>query len=204
MIALLDYGSGNIKAIANIYGRLGVPHFVAAKSEDLDRATRIILPGVGAFDQTVQHLHDSGLREALARRVLEDKLPFLGICVGMQLLAARSDEGRLPGLGWIDGAVRKFDHARFTQRTHLPHMGWNDAIVTRSHPLFAGLEPQASFYFLHSYYFEATAPGDVLAVADYGGRFTCAVHRDNIHGVQFHPEKSHADGIRLLQNFAAL
>lgn len=204
MIALLDYGSGNIKAIANIYGRLGVPYAVASKAEDLDRATRIILPGVGAFDQTLQHLHDSGLRDALTRRVLGDGVPFLGICVGMQLLAQRSDEGTLPGLGWVDGEVKRFDHARFTQRTHLPHMGWNDASVVRTHPLFAGLEPEASFYFLHSYYFEAAHRADVLADADYGGRFTCAVHKGNIHGVQFHPEKSHQDGIRLLQNFAGL
>ncbi len=204
MIALLDYGSGNIRAIANIYGRLGLPHAIARRPEDLAGATHIVLPGVGAFDQTMTHLQGSGLRDALAARVLGDRVPFLGICVGMQLLAERSEEGRLPGLGWIAGEVRRFDHARFTQRTHLPHMGWNDAEVVRGHPLFAGLDPTASFYFLHSYYFEPARPGDVLAEADYGGRFACAVQRDNIHGVQFHPEKSHQDGIRLLQNFAGL
>lgn len=204
MIALLDYGSGNIRAIANIYGRLGIAHFVAAQAADLDRATHVILPGVGAFDQTMRHLEESGLREALTRRVLGDGLPFLGICVGMQLLAHRSDEGRLPGLGWIDGSVRRFDHARFTQRTHLPHMGWNDAVVTHRHPLVAGLEPEASFYFLHSYHVECADRADVLAEAEYGGPFTCAVQRGNIHGVQFHPEKSHHTGIRLLQNFAGL
>lgn len=204
MIALCDYGSGNIRAIANIYGRLGVPHFVAVRAEDLDRATHVVLPGVGAFDQAMRHLETSGLRDALTRRVLGDGLPFLGICVGMQLLARRSDEGELPGLAWIDGEVRRFDHARFTQRTHLPHMGWNDVTVTRPHALFAGLERDASFYFLHSYYFECAHREDVLAEAEYGGRFACAVQRGNIHGVQFHPEKSHQGGIRLLQNFAGL
>jgi imidazole glycerol-phosphate synthase subunit HisH len=122
----------------------------------------------------------------------------------MQLLARRSDEGTRTGLGWIDAEVRRFDHARFTQRTHLPHMGWNDVEVARPHPLFAGLEQDASFYFLHSYFVECARREDVLAVSEYGGRFACAVHAGNIHGVQFHPEKSHQGGIRLLQNFAEL
>ena len=123
MIALVDYGSGNIQAIANIYSRLNIPTIIASRDEDLALATKVILPGVGAFDQTMQHLEASGLRQGLTERVVERGLPFLGICVGMQLLARRSDEGVLPGLGWIAGEVRRFDHARFTQRTHLPHMG---------------------------------------------------------------------------------
>ena len=204
MIGLIDYGSGNIQALANIYTRLNVPHFIVSRVEDLDRATRLLLPGVGAFDQTMEHLEGSGLRAALAVHVLERKVPFLGICVGMQLLARRSDEGARPGLGWIDAEVRRFDHARFTQQTHLPHMGWNDVEVVRPHPLFAGLEQDASFYFLHSYYMECRDHTDVLGETDYGGRFACAVNAGNIHGVQFHPEKSHHGGIRLLKNFAEL
>lgn len=204
MIGLVDYGSGNIQAIANIYGRLDIPCFVAKTADELARATHIVLPGVGAFDQTMGHLEESGLRDALTARVLQGKVPFLGICVGMQLLARRSDEGTRAGLGWIDAEVRRFDHARFTQRTHLPHMGWNDVELLRPNPLFAGLEQDASFYFLHSYYVECAAPADALAAADYGGPFTCAVQHENIHGVQFHPEKSHDGGIRLLRNFAEL
>jgi glutamine amidotransferase len=204
MIGLVDYGSGNIQAIANIYARLNIPTFVAREVADLERATKIVLPGVGAFDQTMRHLEDSGLRKALTERVVTRGVPFLGICVGMQLLARRSDEGALPGLGWIDAEVQRFDHARFRQRTHLPHMGWNDVNVTNAHPLFAGLEQEASFYFLHSYHMVCARPENVLAEADYGGAFTCAVHAANIFGVQFHPEKSHQSGIRLLQNFAGL
>jgi imidazole glycerol-phosphate synthase subunit HisH len=206
VIAIVDYGSGNIKAIANIYHRLSIPAFVASTPGDLERATRIILPGVGAFDQAMQHLDDSGLRAALNKRVLEDRVPFLGICVGMQLLARRSDEGKLPGLGWIDADVRRFDDSQFHQRTHLPHMGWNDVEGTRGHPLLAGLAEagDTSFYFLHSYYIACDRKEDILAETEYGGRFHAAVQSRNIHGVQFHPEKSHQNGVRMLKNFAEL
>lgn len=207
MIGLVDYGSGNIQAIANIYSRLSLPTMIVRTADDLGAATHIVLPGVGAFDQTMGHLEESGLREALTERVVGQGMPFLGICVGMQLLAKRSDEGVRPGLGWIDAEVRRFEHARFAsleQRTHLPHMGWNDVALVHPHPLFAGLETDASFYFLHSYYMQCARREDVLAEADYGGAFSCAVQSGNIHGVQFHPEKSHQGGIRLLKNFAEL
>lgn len=204
MIAIVDYGSGNVKAIANTYRRLNIPAFMASHPDDLDRATKIILPGVGAFDQAMHHLSESGMREALATRVLEDRIPLLGICVGMQLLAARSEEGILPGLGWLDAVVRRFDAARFTSRTHVPHMGWNSIEVARPHALLTGLAGDASFYFLHSYYVECGNPADVLARAEYGGDFDCAVNADNISGVQFHPEKSHHNGVQLLKNFAEL
>ncbi len=203
MIAIVNYGSGNTRAIANIYQRLKIPTLLASLPADLDGVDRIILPGVGSFDQTMQQLLDSGMREALEARVLRDGLPFLGICVGMQLLAKRSDEGTLPGLGWIDAEVKRFDDARFHQRTHLPHMGWNDEVPVHEDPLFAGFQGGASFYFLHSYYMRCNDAADVLAETEYGGRFTCAVRRRNIWGVQFHPEKSHAAGVRLLENFAS-
>lgn len=206
MIGLVDYGSGNIRAIANIYNRLKVPSFIATRPADLQRATKIVLPGVGAFDQTMQHLQDSGLREALDRRVREERVPFLGICVGMQLLARRSAEGVLPGLGWIQADVRRFDDAQFDagQKTRLPHMGWNDLEVLRAHPLLAGLDSDASFYFLHSYYVACDDAADVIGMTAYGGRFHSAVAVGNIFGVQFHPEKSHHHGVRLLQNFAEM
>lgn len=205
MIALLDYGSGNIKAIANIYHRLKVPHFVARTPDDVRRASKIVLPGVGAFDQTMQHLNDSGLRGALDERVHRDRVPFLGICVGMQLLARRSDEGKLPGLGWIEADVKRFDDTSFGHsRTHLPHMGWNDVEVVRPHRLLEGLKGDASFYFLHSYYVACDRGEHVLGETPYGGRFHCAVGAGNILGVQFHPEKSHHNGVRVLQNFAEM
>jgi glutamine amidotransferase len=144
------------------------------------------------------------MRETLDRLVLEDRRPVIGICVGMQMLARRSDEGAAAGLGWIDADVRLFDDARFTGTTHLPHMGWNDVAPRAGEPLFAGLEQDARFYFLHSYYFEPRDSAAVLASSDYGGSFCCATRQGNVMGVQFHPEKSHQWGIRLLKNFAEL
>ena len=127
---------------------------------------------------------------------------MIGICVGMQMLAERSDEGQMPGLGWIPGDVKLFDAARFKVRTHLPHMGWNDVLPRAGEPLFRGMETDARFYFLHSYHFAPRHEADVMASADYGGNFTCGVRRDKVFGVQFHPEKSHQWGIQLLKNFA--
>jgi imidazole glycerol-phosphate synthase subunit HisH len=204
VITIVDYGVGNIQAIANIYKRLDIPVAIAADAAALAQAQRLVLPGVGAFDWAMARLQASGMRDTLDDLVLRQQRPVLGICVGMQMLAGRSDEGRAAGLGWIDGTVRLFDDARFQGPTHLPHMGWNDVAPRAGEALFAGLEQQARFYFLHSYYFEAHDAADNMASADYGGSFCCAVRRGNVMGVQFHPEKSHQWGIRLLHNFASL
>lgn len=204
MIGIVNYGSGNIQAIGNIYKRLGVPFIVAATPEELAGAERVILPGVGAFDQAMNELDASGLRQALNEAVIAQRRPILGICVGMQVLAKSSEEGQARGLGWLDAEVKRFDHSAVGQRTQLPHMGWNTVEPARNDALFDGVEPQNGYYFLHSYYFACHHPGDVLATTDYGGRFACAVRRENIYGVQFHPEKSHQNGVRLLQNFARL
>lgn len=204
MIAIVNYGSGNIQAIANIYGRLGVPFVVAATPAELAGTDRVILPGVGAFDQAMNELDASGMRQALDTCVLEQRQPILGVCVGMQLLARSSDEGEAKGLGWIDGVVVRFDQATVGQATQLPHMGWNTVEPVRADPLFEGVEAQNGYYFLHSYHFRCDHPHDVLATTEYGAAFTCAVRRENIYGVQFHPEKSHQNGVQLLKNFAGL
>ncbi len=204
MITIVDYGLGNIQAIANLYRRLGVSVTIASDPIGLAAAERLVLPGVGAFDWAMSRLDASGVRDVLERLVVEEKRPVLGICVGMQMLARRSDEGRAAGLGWIDADVRLFDDASVRPATHLPHMGWNDVCPIQEDPLFAGLERQARFYFLHSYYFDPRDRSDILAVCDYGGEFCCAVRRGNVMGVQFHPEKSHGWGIRLLKNFAEI
>ena len=204
MITVIDYGLGNILAFLNVYKRLNIPVAVARNTGELRPATKLILPGVGAFDRAMDLLRQSGMREALDELVLSQAVPVLGICVGMQILAAGSEEGVLPGLGWIDGTVRKFHTTTSTHPIRLPHMGWNDVGPVTSSELFAGLETHARFYFLHSYYFECSRQDNVLAHAEYGGTFTCAVHSKNIFGVQFHPEKSHRYGTRLLQNFAEL
>lgn len=204
MITIVDYGLGNVEAIANIYRRLDIPVARARSAAELAGAQRLILPGVGAFDWAMSRLAESGMREMLDTLVIEQGRPVLGICVGMQMMASRSDEGRLPGLGWIDADVRRFDESRFTQRTHLPHMGWNDIRARDDSGVLSGLAQGARFYFLHSYYFDAHHADQVLAYTDYGAAFASAVQRDNICGVQFHPEKSHQFGIRLLKNFAEL
>lgn len=204
MIAIVDYGLGNVAAFANIYKRLNVPAGAARRAEDLDGADKIILPGVGAFDQAVDRLTQSGMREPLEEIVRSGSVPVLGVCVGMQMLAASSAEGRLPGLDWVPGSVKKFDLTRMGGSKALPHMGWNDVELAASCRLFDGLEAGARFYFLHSYYFECADSQHVLAQTEYGIRFSSAVYRGNLYGVQFHPEKSHRFGVRLLQNFANL
>jgi len=200
MIAVIDYGLGNIQAFANVYRSSHIPVEIARSVSDLGNATKLILPGVGAFDHAMERLEASGMREAITTRVLQQGMPVLGICVGMQMLAESSEEGQRPGLGWIPGIVRRFPGASLA----LPHMGWNDVAATRPGGLFRGMEQDARFYFLHSYYFECREPADSLAVADYGGPFTCAVNRNRIYGVQFHPEKSHHWGVQLLKNFAEM
>jgi glutamine amidotransferase len=204
MIAIINYGSGNIKAIGNIYKNLNIPFFVADQPGDLDKASKIILPGVGAFDQAIKELEKSEMRESLDEHVLHQRKPVLGICVGMQLLAGSSEEGILKGLGWIDGTVKKFDHANFHQATHLPHMGWNNVEPVKENQLFKDVDLSIGYYFLHSYYFSCNRQEDVLAVTNYGGQFASAVNSGNIYGAQFHPEKSHSGGIQLLKNFSNL
>lgn len=203
MIAIVDYGLGNVQAFANIYRRLGMPAVAASEAAALADADRIILPGVGAFDWAMQRLQASGLRDTLERRVRDDRVPVLGICVGMQMMARSSDEGRESGLGWIAGSVRRFDDSRFNQKTHVPHMGWNDVLPTATDTLFRDID-DPTYYFLHSYYFEPDTPDVELASASYGGRFTAAVRQGNVFATQFHPEKSHGWGIQLLRNFAEL
>lgn len=204
MIVLIDYGLGNINAFANVFKRVDVDVRTAKNVSELQGATKIILPGVGAFDHAMEKLHNSGMKEALDELVLEKKMPVIGICVGMQMLANSSDEGSLPGLSWIDATVKKFDEKTITQKTKLPHMGWNDVhpVVGRS-SLFNGLDVSL-FYFLHSYYFHCNDEADIIATASYGIEFTCAAKHENIYGVQFHPEKSHHYGEQLLHNFAKL
>lgn len=202
MISIVDYGLGNVLAFSNIYKRLNIPAEVVSCSAKLESAERIILPGVGSFDWAMSSLNESGMREMLDILVLDKGVPVIGVCVGMQMMAKRSDEGRLEGLGWIDADVRRFDDSTFTHSTKLPHMGWNDVIPAVTHPLFEGLEADAKFYFLHSYYFAEGDSKQVLAQTDYNGLYSSCIHRDNIYGVQFHPEKSHHWGVQLLKNFA--
>lgn len=204
MITIIDYGVGNIFAFQNVYKRLDIPTKIAKSSQDLIDAEKLVLPGVGSFDYAMNQLNISGMREKLDELVLVKKIPVIGICVGMQIMGNRSDEGELEGLNWIDSEILKFDERLINQRTKLPHMGWNDVIPVKNHPLFIGLEEEAIFYFLHSFYFKCNNPEESIAVSDYGISFSSAVNRENIFGIQFHPEKSHQFGEKLLHNFARL
>lgn len=202
MIHIVDYGLGNVQAFANMYKRLGIEATRAKTASDLHGATKLILPGVGAFDKAMELLDESGMRPVLEQLVVRDKVPVLGICVGMQILASSSDEGKAGGLGWVPGRVRAFDAQPEAAALPLPHMGWNDVTPAPGSALFAGLESDARFYFLHSFFFDSADPLHVVARATYGLNFGCAVSAGNVHGVQFHPEKSHHYGALLLKNFA--
>jgi imidazole glycerol-phosphate synthase subunit HisH len=202
MIRVVDYGVGNIQAFLTMFKRLGLPVERAKTAAELSDATRLILPGVGAFDHAMQVLNRSGMRPTLEDLVLGRQMPVLGVCVGMQLLAGGSDEGELPGLNWVPGRVRSFASHPASTAMPMPHMGWNNVEPRPGHPLFEGFEPEPRFYFLHSYYFECENPAHSAARASYGLDFDCVVSNGHVHGVQCHPEKSHHFGAQLLKNFA--
>lgn len=204
MIAIVDYGLGNICALANIYKQLNIDSRVISNPDELRAAKKIILPGVGSFDWAMNCLNRSGMRSVLDDMVLKEKIPVLGICVGMQMMASRSDEGELDGLGWIDAEVKKFSMPTAIQENYLPHMGWNDVHPSSHHGIFKAFGAVEQFYFLHSYYFVTHNQDVVHSVTNYGISFVSSVCSGNIFGVQFHPEKSHRAGIQLLKNFAEI
>ena len=197
-IALIDYGAGNLHSVANALKRVGADVALVSDADSLARAERIVLPGVGAFGACYEGLAGlPGMIDALERRVLRDGAPFLGICVGMQLLADRGlEHGDTPGLGWIGGEVRALDPS---EHVKVPHMGWNDVVADDA----SGLIHPGEAYFLHSYHFHVDNGRDVIAMTDHGGGLVAAVGRDNLLGVQFHPEKSQAYGLALLERFLA-
>lgn len=204
MISIVDYGLGNIRAFLSVYKRLNIPAQAVSSADGLRGASKLILPGVGHFDHAMERLDASGMREVLDEMVLHQHVPVLGICVGMQMLATSSDEGVRAGLGWVNGRVRAFREWEPAAQLPMPHMGWNDARAVTPSPLLRQLEEGGRFYFLHSYFFECTNAADILAMTSYGAEFACAIRHDNIWGVQFHPEKSHHFGTRLLENFSEL
>jgi glutamine amidotransferase len=173
---------------------------ISSSEADVKEADKLILPGVGAFDTCAQKLSDSGLTETLNRRVHEEKIPVLGICVGMQLLAEGSEEGKLPGLGWIKGRIVRFKQEQMPPDLKIPHMGWSELTLAKPSKLFAGID-EPRYYFVHSYHMQPTNSDDVVVTANYGYAFTAGVEHDNILGVQFHPEKSHKFGMKLFENF---
>jgi glutamine amidotransferase len=201
MITIVDYGMGNLGSIQNMFKRLQVAARVTGDPAEIEHAEKILLPGVGAFDNAMQRINEGGLREALDRKALVEKVPVLGICLGMQLLTRFSEEGTVPGLGWIGASTRRFPAAPGLK---VPHMGWNVTVPTRENPLTRGLDGELRFYFVHSYYVTVDNEDDSILKATHGIAFDAAVMRGNIYGAQFHPEKSHRFGMQLLKNFAEL
>ena len=200
-VTIVDYGMGNLGSIQNMFKRIGVRASITSSPAELARAAKILLPGVGAFDGAMEKIDSSGLREVLDEKALRERVPVLGICLGMQLLTRASDEGDLPGLGWIDATTRRFPNQ---QDLKIPHMGWNVVSPQRPHPLTEGLPAQSRFYFVHSYYVSVADERDSLLKTHYGVTFDSAIGHANICGAQFHPEKSHRFGMQLLTNFARL
>ncbi|MCI1733399.1 MAG: imidazole glycerol phosphate synthase subunit HisH [Bacteroidales bacterium] len=201
MIRIINYGLGNIDAFINIYKRLNIDVAIASVADDLNDADKLILPGVGAFDAAMICLNNSGMRKRLDYLVKERHIPIVGICVGMQIMANKSEEGTLDGLGWIDAEVKKFSKIDACEGLQIPHMGWN-SVECNNDPIFSFLPSNPRFYFLHSFYFSCFCKDNVIATSTYGLEFTSAARNGNIYGLQFHPEKSHGNGIQILKNFA--
>ena len=197
MIAVIDYGMGNLCSVVNALKYLRCDAIISRKPEDLEKSSHIILPGVGAFGDGIRNLRGMGILPSLEREVLDKKKPLLGICLGMQMLAERGFEGgEFEGLGWVSGSVKKME----TCGLKLPHMGWNDIGVVQRDPLFTGLGDDRNFYFVHSFHLDCPEE-NVIAWCEYGQRFAAAVRKDNIFATQFHPEKSHLVGSIVLRNF---
>lgn len=199
-LVIVDYGLGNLGSVANMFRRVGTRATISSEVETIARADALVLPGVGHFDAGMQSLRARGLVDVLSRRVMDDHVPVLGICLGLQLMARSSEEGSEPGLGWIGADVRKF-RASPGQRLVIPHMGWNRVTAARA-PLFVGsTDAERRYYFVHSYHLVCDRETDVAAWCEHGYSFAAAIHKGNLFGTQFHPEKSHRHGMMVLQRF---
>lgn len=201
MIVIIDYKMGNVGSILNMLKKIGEEAVISSDLEEIKKANKLILPGLGSFDAGIKNLTDLGLIPALNQKVLNEKTPILGICLGMQLFSQKSEEGISKGLGWIDGVVKKFQFEN--KELKIPHMGWNTIEFTKNDVLFSDMLEKSRFYFVHSYHVVCQEK-EIIATTNYGYDFPSVIRQDNIIGVQFHPEKSHKFGKKLLENFAKL
>jgi imidazole glycerol-phosphate synthase subunit HisH len=202
MIVVVDVGLGNIGSIKNMLKKFSKDFISSENPSEIEKADKLILPGVGSFDTGMKNLKNRGLLEVLNKRVLNDKIPILGICLGMQLFTRKSEEGILQGLGWIEADTIKFKLEE--SKLKVPHMGWNLVVKEKENRLLEEMEQDTRFYFVHSYYVRCDNSEDILLTTKYGNYFTSAINAGNIYGVQFHPEKSHKYGLKLLRNFVEL
>ncbi|MCW5913718.1 MAG: imidazole glycerol phosphate synthase subunit HisH [Chitinophagaceae bacterium] len=203
MTVIVDYGLGNLASVLNMHRYLGIEACISQDKEVIEKADRLILPGVGNFKKGMENLEGSGLKSVLNKLVLDKGVPVLGLCLGAQLMTRHSEEGDVDGLGWIDADTVSFDQARLGG-LKVPHMGWADVKLVDGNPLWAGMYDAPRFYHVHSYHFKLNDESLKSATAVYGYEFTCAFHHKNIYGVQFHPEKSHKYGMKVLENFSKL
>ena len=203
MTVIIDYDCGNLRSIANMLKKIGAKATISRQKEDIERAERLILPGVGAFDYGMSKLQEFQLCDLLTHRAMRDRIPILGICLGMQLMTQGSAEGTLPGLGWFDGACVRFGSDNDTFKERIPHMGWNSVLPTRQTALLSDSYAEHRFYFVHSYHFVPSCAQDSLGETHYAYNFTSLMQKDNLTGAQFHPEKSHKFGQAFLANWLA-
>lgn len=204
MIVVVDYGVGNLGSIVNMFKKVGVKAVASSDVTVIEAAEKLILPGVGAFDAGMSELNKRGLVPLLNHLALEKKIPTLGLCLGLQLMSQKSEEGQLEGLGWLDAETIRYKFDADQAHLKIPHMGWNTIEIRRPHPLLSDFDAEARFYFVHSFHLRSADPEAVLAETDYGGYFPSILGKGNIMGAQFHPEKSHRFGMKLLKNFAEM
>lgn len=202
MITIVDYGLGNLGSIQNMFKKVGAESLITSDIEKISSAKKILLPGVGAFDAAIERIDKLGFRQVLNQKATVEKVPFLGICLGMQLLAHSSEEGHLPGLGYVNGHVKRFKLE--DKKLKVPHMGWNEINITNNSPLTQNFEDDCRFYFVHSYYMECVDSKNVNAETTHGITFHSVVYNDNVFGAQFHPEKSHKFGMKMFENFSKI
>jgi len=202
MIVIIDYNTGNLRSVQNMLKRIGHSSVISNKIEKINKASKLILPGVGSFDYGINQLEELGILEILTKKAIQDKTPFLGICLGAQLLTKGSEEGERNGLGWFNAKVVNFDKSKLGDSNKIPHMSWTDIEYNKNSKLFDNFNEQPRFYFVHSYHILAVEPNEIAASVSYGYEFTAVLEKDNILAVQFHPEKSHRFGMQLLKNFA--
>ena len=202
MITIIDYGMGNLRSIQNKLERIKVQTTISSNLRDIEKAEKLILPGVGAFGNGMKNLQDSGLISILNEKVKEQHIPILGICLGMQLFCTKSEEGNVNGLGWINAETKRFNFENLPDILRIPHMGWNTIKIKSNDSLLDRILDGSRFYFVHSYHIDQEATQYTIATAHYGYDFPAIIHSDNIWGTQFHPEKSHQAGLQILRNFA--
>jgi len=203
MITIIDYGMGNLGSILNMFKKIGYEAEITSDLEKIKNSEKIVLPGVGSFDNGMANLNKLNLINILNTLVLEKHIPILGICLGMQLITNSSEEGKLKGLGWVDANTLKFKFSK--NNIKIPHMGWNNINIKKINPLLKNLnDSETRFYFVHSYYVKCNQKNDILTTTEYGFDFASSIQKDNIYGVQFHPEKSHKFGMKLFENFAKI